>query len=153
MVSRTGDEIHRLGKRPAIEPADHHGSTGMDCYLRGPAAAREPDLGTLVVSNHGRVDVPIAVDLGPAEEAHLDAAILQQRLKNVRHSADHQRTSDEGRIADGDWKPLGYRAYCARLVDQHQVGCVRAAGEIAGQIRQADSNEYDLAVAQLPGGD
>src|SRR5918994_7098315 len=123
-MTGAGDEIHGLGKRSGIESADHHSSTSMDCYLGGSAAAREPDLGMPIVSDHGRIDVSIAIDLGAAEKADLDPAILQQGLENVHHAADHERSGDEGRIADRDWKSLGDCAYCAGFVDQHQVGRV-----------------------------
>ena len=60
-------------------------------------------------------------------------------------------TSDGSPIETG--QPLRYRAHRARLVDQHQVGRVRGAGEVAGEVGQSDADEHDLAVAQLAGGD
>ena len=106
-----------------------------------------------VVADHGGVDVAVAVNLGAAEEAHLDTAILKEALKDIGHAADHERAGDQGRIPDRDRQPFRHRTYGAGLIDQHQVGRMGLAGEVAGEVGQPDPDEDDFAVPQLPGGD
>ena len=60
-------------------------------------------------------------------------------------------TSDGSPIETGSRS--GHRADGARLVDQHQVRRVGGAGEVAGEVGQADADEHHLAVAQLARGD
>ena len=107
----------------------------------------------VVVADDGRVDVAVAVDLRAAEKPDLDPAVLEERLEHVGHAADHERAGHQRRIADRDRQPLGHGADGAGFVDQHQVGRVGGAGEVAGQVGQPDADEHDLAVAQLARGD
>ncbi len=44
----------------------------------------------------------------------------------------------------------GLRADHPGLVDHAQVGGVRAARQVAGQVGQPDADEYHVAVAQQP---
>ena len=110
-------------------------------------------LGASVGADHGRVDVAEAVDLRAAQEADLDPAVLQQALEHVRHAADHERPGHQGRVADRDRQPLGLGADRAGLVDQQEPRRVGGPRQVAGQVRQPDADEDDLAVAQLPRGD
>ena len=67
------------------------------------------------------------------------------------------QTMSEPVTSDGSPIDTGSRSGTAPdragLVDQHQVGRVRGAGEVAGQVGQPDADEHDLAVAQLARGD
>jgi hypothetical protein len=76
-VTRAGDEIHRGGKAPQAEPRDHDGAACMNRDLRRPPAAREPHRRVAIIPYHRRIDVPVPVDLGPTQETHFDAAVLQ----------------------------------------------------------------------------
>ncbi len=116
------------GKARTVEPADDQHPLGVHRDLRGAAAARQPDLRLLVAADHGRVDVAAPIDLGAAEEAHLDLPVLQEELEDVGHRADHERAGHQRRVADRDRQPLRHRPHRARLVDQHQVRRTAARG-------------------------
>ena len=88
----------------------------------------------------------------PTEESDLDPSVLEKELEHVRHATDHQRAGDERGIADRDGEARRRRADRARLVDEHEIRRVRAACQVAGEVRQADPDKHDLAVGQLARG-
>ena len=81
----------------------------MNSNLGGASRAGQPDLWFFVRPDHRRVDVSVPVHLRTAEKSYFDAAILQKQLEDVGHSADHERTGHQRRIADGHGKALGRR--------------------------------------------
>ena len=91
--------------------------------------------GPLVRPDHGRVDVAVAIDLGATQKTDLDPAVLQKQLKHIRHAAHHERTGDQRRVADRHRQARGASPHGARLVDEDEVGRVRRARQVTGEIR------------------
>ena len=125
----------------------------MNRDLRGTSAPGQSHRRVIVAADHRGVDVAVPIDLGTAQEADFDPAVLEEKLEDVGHAADHQRAGHQGGVADGDGQPLGLGPDGAGLIDQHQARRVGRPGEIARQIGKPDPDEHDFAVAQLAGGD
>ena len=118
--------------------------------LRRAARTREAHCGAIVRADDRGVDVAVAVDLRAAQESDFDAAVLEEELEHIGHAAHHERSGHERRIADRHREPFGHRADGSGLVDQRQARRVGPARQVAREIRETDTDEHYLAVAQLP---
>ena len=148
-VSRRGHEVELRGEAARTLAGHHQDLLGMNRDLAGTTAAGQPHLGLLVVTDHGRIEIPETIDLSPLQEADIDAPGLEVVVEDVEDRADAQGAAHQGGVADRYRYALGNRAHRPRLVDEHQVGRMQMSGQIAGQIRQADAYEDDLAVREL----
>src|SRR5262245_26998911 len=151
-MPRAGDEIHRLREGPGIQPTDDDRSLSVNGDLSRTAAARQANGRPLVRADDRSVDISPTIDLRAAQETHFDQAVLQNALEHIGHAADHQRSSHQRGITDGNRKSLGYRAYRPGFVDEHEVGGVRSSCEVTCKIGQPDADEHHLPVRELAGG-
>src|SRR5918995_994637 len=150
---RARDKVDAFRKDPPVQAADNHSAARVNCDLRRASTSGQTDNGVAVVSDDGGVDVPVAVDLGAAQQADLNPSILKEALKDISHAADHEGSGDQRGITDRNWEALGDGSHGARLVDQNKTGRVGRAGEIAGQVRESDADEHHFTVTELPSGD
>ena len=121
----------------------------------GPAAAREPDLRVIPGPEQARVDVPVGVDLGEAEEAVVEEATLGEE-EGIGDPRQHHGVAAGGHLVGRDRKLACPDVRADRTAFHHdgQLGSVRRPGEDGGQQRCADAGEDDLAVfEQAAGGD
>ena len=147
-----GDEVDAVDERPRRVAQHHDDLAARRRDLGGAAGAGESHLRLGVVTDDGRVDVGEAVDLGAAEEPDVDAARLQPVVEHLRH-ADHA-VGGVGQLAVADRQRQALRlgAERARLVHEHEVRGVGAAGQVGRRRGQADADEAHLAVVQAAGG-
>ena len=147
-VADRGDEVDLLDERAGALAHDHDHLPAGRGDLRRPAGAGQAHLRVVVVAaDHGRVDVGVAVDLGGAEEADVDPAGLDPVVEHLGHADDRVGGLAEHAVADRERQPRRLGADRARLVDQHEVRRVRAAGEVRAGARQADADEARVDVA------
>ncbi len=104
----------------------------------------------IIRTDHRGVDVAEAVDLRGAQEADVDPPWLQPVVEDLWNAHDDVGGVGENAVADGQWQPVGLGTERSRLVDEDDIGCVCCAGEVRGRARQADPDEADRPIAQLP---
>ena len=123
---------------------DHLAAARRD--LRCAAGPGQPRPGMVVVADHGRVEVRVAVDLRGAEERDVDPSRPDPVVEHLRH-ADHE-VGRLGELAVADRERDVHRlgADRARLVDQHQLGVVDRAREDRGGARPSDADEHAAGV-------
>jgi hypothetical protein len=106
----------------------------------------------VVAADHGRVDVGEAVDLRGAEEADVDPAGLHPVVEDLRDGGDVVGGLAEDAVADRQRQPRRLGPDRAGLIDEHEVGGVRAPRQVRPGRGQADPHEARGDVAQLTGG-
>jgi hypothetical protein len=116
-----------------------------------PAGAGQARLRVVVVADHGRVDVAEPVDLGGAQEAHVDAAALEIQAEQVPHARNGRRPRDDRRVADRQRQAGRLGAEDAGLVDQLHLRGHRSLGQVDGDVGEAHPDEADALPGQLPG--
>ncbi len=131
----------------------HHDqdATRQGSDLTRAAGAGKARARTGVIADHGCVQVAKAVDLRPTQKAEVNKAALEVVLENLGHRANAQSAGDQCWVADGEGRPVRAGANGAGLVDENQARAARAAGEIYGNIGNADADKDDLIVAQHAG--
>ena len=98
------------------------------------------------------VDVAEPVDLGGAQEAHVDEAALEVEREQVEHAGHRRGTRDDGRVPDGQRQPGRPRPEDARFVDQLHVRRHGQLGQVDRDVGQADAHEADPLAGQLARG-
>ena len=150
-VAGRGAEVDALHERPLRLAHDDEHLAGVDGDLAGAARAGQPGPRRRVVADDGRVDVAEAVDLGGAQEAHVDAPTLQVVAEEVGHGHHGQGAGDDGRIADGERQPGRLGTVGAGLVDELQLGGHGVEGQVDRDVGQPDAHEADPLAGQLAG--
>ena len=79
-------------------------------------------VGRVVVADDGSVDVAEAVDLGRAQEAHVDQPALKVEAEELEHPGHGGGPGDDGGVADGQRQAGRPGSEDARFVDQLEVG-------------------------------
>src|SRR5665213_411944 len=120
--------------------------------LGSAAPAGEPYLRVIVRAYDGGVEVGVAIELGAAKEADADALALQPVAEHLGYRNGGQRRVAQVAVADRKRQDVGFGIDSARLVDQRDVGRVRASRQIAGGRGRANADEADVLVAESAGG-
>ena len=109
---------------------------------------------TIVGADHRCVDVGVAIDLRSGEKPDVDPAGLQPVVEHLGHTDHGVSGFREDAVTDRQWQPVGFGSDRARLVDEHDVGCVGRARKVSRSARQPDADEADVPIVQLTrGGD
>ena len=152
-VARARPEVDALDERALRLAHDHEHLAGVDGDLARPAGARQACLRmVVVVADDRRVDVAEAIDLGRAEEAHVDQAALQVEAEQLVHAGHRGRTGHDRRVADRQWQARRAGAEHAGFVDQLELGRDGALGQVDRDVGQPDAHEADALAGQLPRG-
>ncbi|MNM47598.1 hypothetical protein D3C81_585700 [compost metagenome] len=150
-MANRGDEVQLVdeGTRRLLEDDQHLlGGTGD---FRCATGTRQAGFRGVVVTDHSRVDVAEAVDLGGAEEADVDAPTLQPVAEDL--AGRHHGVSGFGQlaVADRQRQHAWLGADRAGFVDQHHVWRRGQARQVGSLGWQADADEAHSTVAQATG--
>ena len=149
-VAGARHEVHALGEAALlVHGEDHHLPAERDDVV-GAAAAGQPHLGPRVAADGAGVEVAVPVDLGAADEPHVEEAALGEQ----------ERVGDAGQHlgAVGGAHLVGRDRQLARLphgpddaaLDHHgEPRGVGALGQHRGHHGRADAGEDGGVVAQL----
>src|SRR5690242_8540503 len=120
-VPGRGDEVEfRYEGALALAQHDQHlARAARD--LRRAAGAWQSHLRRAVVANHSGVEIAEAIDLGGSKKADVDTASLQPIGENLRDRNDGVRGLGQLSVADRKRQYRRFRAYRARLVNQHRA--------------------------------
>src|SRR3990170_2978845 len=151
-VSRGREIVESLDELPSVLlEHDHRALRQAPDVIRAPAPG-ETDLRAPVVPDHGRVQVPVLVDLSAPDEADVDEARLQEEAEHLQQATEHEAPWDEARVADRERRALRARVDDAALEHHHTPRGRRRFREHPAEHRQPGADERDLPVPDLPRG-
>jgi hypothetical protein len=107
----------------------------------------------VVLADHRRVEVGVAVDLRGAEKRDLHATRADPVVEHLRDRDDEVRALGELPVADRQRHAVRLGADRAGLVDKHELGIVHHAREDRGGARAPDADEAGPLADQAPRGD
>ena len=150
-MSGRRDEIQPLHERFGAVPPHDEDLAGRGGDLRRSPRPGETHPGRRIRADSGRIQIREPIDLRRAEEAHIDTSRLEPVRKDLRHGDDGIRGLRQLAVADGQRQHVGLRADGARLVHEHEIGCVESSRQVGGGARPSDPYETHHPVAQRSG--
>ena len=152
-VAGARPEVDLLDEAAPALAHDHEHLPGVDRDLTCTAGPGQARLGRVVRADDRRVDVAEAIDLGRAQEPHVDQPALQVVAEQLEHAHDGGRARDDRRIADRQRQTRRPRPEHARLVDHLELRRDGPLGEVDRDVGQPDADETDaLALEGTRGG-
>ena len=150
-VSGRGDVIHPLAEPSRLVLHDQHGASRQRRDVATAAAAGKPHQRP-AAAGPGGVEVPLRIDLGPADKPHVHSPLLEE-AHHVIQSETGYRPGDVRRITHGVDETLRRPVADDTVLEQaDRIRCMGRLGQPEAEQRQAHADEDDLAVADLAGG-
>src|SRR5262245_16034168 len=95
---------------------DHDDLLGLSGDMRSSSRARQSHLWRPIVADHGGIDIPEAIDLRSAQEALIDASLLQPVCENLRQTDDERGRLHKFGISNGKRRPRRLGSNSARFI-------------------------------------
>ena len=150
-VARAGDEVDPLDEAALLVDGEHEDFLAERDDVVGAAGPWQPHLRPAVLAaDHARVEVPVPVDLGAADEAAVQEAALREQ-EGVRDARQHRRPVRGAHLVGRDREPSGRDpgADDAALDHQRQPRRVALLGEHRREEGYPDAREDGRVVAEL----